>query len=52
MANEYRAEKEQWGVIDKTRWTNFYQWMYAHDLLAKDLGSQGFTNEFLPQQEG
>ena len=52
LANEYRAEKEQWGVIDKTRWTNFYQWMYAHDLLAKDLGSQGFTNEFLPQQEG
>ena len=49
MAEQYMAEKEDWGTIDSARWTKFYDWMYDNDLLEKDLQSEGFTNEFLLQ---
>ncbi len=49
LANEYKAEKEHWGTIDEARWTAFFDWMYEQGLIDKQLGSQGFTNEFLPQ---
>ena len=49
MAEQYKAEKENWGTIDSTRWTTFYDWMYDNELLEKDLQSKGFTNDFLPQ---
>lgn len=49
LANEYQAEKEKWGLIDENRWANFYNWMYKEGLIEKDLGTQGFTNEYLPQ---
>lgn len=49
LANEYQAEKASWGTIDETRWTTFYDWMYEEELIGEDLGSQGFTNAYLPQ---
>ncbi|MBP3911976.1 MAG: ABC transporter substrate-binding protein [Niameybacter sp.] len=49
LANEYQAEKASWGTIDETRWTTFYDWMYEEGLIGADLGSQGFTNAYLPQ---
>ncbi len=49
MSEQYKAEKEEWGTIDSSRWTTFYDWMYDNELLEKDLQSEGFTNEFLPQ---
>ncbi len=49
MAEQYKAEKENWGTIDETRWTTFYDWMYKNEMLGKDLQSAGFTNEFLPK---
>lgn len=49
LADEYKAEKEHWGTIDEARWTAFFDWMYEQGLIDKQLGSQGFTNEFLPQ---
>lgn len=48
LANEYQAEKASWGTIDETRWTTFYDWMYEEGLIGADLGSQGFTNAYLP----
>lgn len=48
LANEYRADGTQWGKIDKTRWSDFYTWMYEEKLIPIELGSNGFTNEFLP----
>lgn len=49
LAKEYKAEKEKWGTIDKTRWTNFYNWMYENQIIGIDLKEQGFTNEYLPK---
>lgn len=49
LANEYQAEKVRWGTIDETRWTTFYDWMYEEGLIGAELGSQGFTNAYLPQ---
>lgn len=49
LANEYQAEKASWGTIDETRWTTFYDWMYEEGLIGEDLGSQGFTNAYLPR---
>ena len=38
-----------WGYINPERWTAFYDWLYESGLIEKELGSFGFTNEFLPQ---
>lgn len=48
LAGEYIAGAPRWGEIDPARWENFYTWMYERDLLGRGLGSEGFTNEFLP----
>jgi len=42
------SENTRWGEIDPQRWGNFYRWMYEHGLLETNIGSGGFTNEFLP----
>lgn len=49
LAKEYQAEKQQWGTIDESRWSEFYGWMYEQDLIGAELGNQGFTNDYLPQ---
>lgn len=49
LANEYQAEKAAWGTIDEVRWSNFYKWMYEQELIREDLGSAGFTNDYLPK---
>lgn len=48
LAKEYQAEKENWGTIDEARWENFYSWMYEEGLISEDLGTEGFTNAYLP----
>ncbi|MGL4346310.1 MAG: ABC transporter substrate-binding protein [Cellulosilyticaceae bacterium] len=49
LANEYKAEKQNWGTIDGERWASFYTWMYEEQLISKDLKTEGFTNDYLPQ---
>ncbi|MEG0502436.1 MAG: nitrate ABC transporter substrate-binding protein, partial [Cellulosilyticaceae bacterium] len=49
LAKEYQAEKQQWGTIDESRWSEFYGWMYEQGLIGAELGNQGFTNDYLPQ---
>lgn len=49
LADEYQAEKEKWGTIDADRWSAFYNWMFEEGLINENLGTQGFTNEYLPQ---
>ena len=49
LATRYRQDAPRWGEIDPERWGSFYRWMYEHNLLEKDIGSGGFTNEFLPE---
>ncbi|MGE4272765.1 MAG: ABC transporter substrate-binding protein [Desulfitobacterium sp.] len=50
LAKEYKAEVEQWGFIDQSRWDNFYAWMYDNKLIPKKIeAGQGFTNAYLPK---
>lgn len=50
LADQYKAEVRQWGYIDKTRWDNFYTWMYDNKLIPTKIESGvGFTNDYLPQ---
>jgi ABC-type nitrate/sulfonate/bicarbonate transport system substrate-binding protein len=48
LKTRYRGDAERWGEIDPHRWGGFYRWMYEQGLLEKDIGSGGFTNEYLP----
>ena len=49
LADQYSAEKEHWGGIDADRWTIFFNWLYEEGIISVDLGSQGFSNDYLPQ---
>ena len=48
LQTRYQGDADRWGEIDPQRWGNFYSWMYERGLLEKDIGSGGFTNEYLP----
>jgi len=48
LKTQYQADAKRWGEIDPQRWSGFYRWMYEQELLEKDIGSGGFTNEYLP----
>lgn len=50
LKDQYKAEAEQWGYIDQSRWDTFYAWLYESKLIEKEIPSgTGFTNEYLPQ---
>ncbi|MDR2767682.1 MAG: ABC transporter substrate-binding protein [Treponema sp.] len=48
LAGRYQGDAARWGEIDGERWGAFYRWMYSRGLLETDIGSGGFTNEYLP----
>ncbi len=48
LAGVYVGDGEGWGYIDSDRWTAFYDWLYENGLIEKELGSFGFTNDYLP----
>lgn len=48
LANQYKAEVEQWGYIDPSRWDSFYSWLYENNLIENEIpAGTGFSNEFL-----
>lgn len=48
LADQYKAEVEQWGYIDPTRWDAFYAWLFENGLIEKEIpAGTGFSNEFL-----
>ncbi|HIT90568.1 MAG TPA: ABC transporter substrate-binding protein [Candidatus Merdenecus merdavium] len=50
LANQYKAEVDQWGYIDPVRWNEFYNWLNENDLSEETIPENtGFTNEYLPQ---
>lgn len=50
MADQYKAEVDQWGYIDPERWDAFYTWLTENNLCANPLEpGTGFTNDFLPE---
>ena len=48
LKTRYQGDAKRWGEIDPVRWGGFYRWMFEKGLLEKDIGSGGFTNEYLP----
>ena len=49
LADQYKAEVEQWGYIDAARWNSFYDWLYENELSEEIPDNFGFTNEYLPE---
>jgi len=48
LQTRYQSDAERWGEIDSERWGGFYNWMYEQGLLEVNIGTGGFTNEYLP----
>lgn len=50
ISGQYKAEAEQWGVIDPARWNAFYQWLNDNGLVEQPIPEDfGFSNRYLPQ---
>ena len=49
IADQYKAEVEQWGYIAPERWDAFYAWLYENELVGTDLTGYGYTNDYLPE---
>lgn len=49
LADQYKAEVEQWGYIDPERWDAFYAWLYNNGLSEEIPAGYGFTNDYLSQ---
>ncbi|MCK5566513.1 MAG: ABC transporter substrate-binding protein, partial [Actinomycetia bacterium] len=49
LSGHYMGDSPRWGVMEKSVWDNFSNWMYENNLLQSNLESDmAFTNEFLP----
>jgi ABC-type nitrate/sulfonate/bicarbonate transport system substrate-binding protein len=51
LASRYQDDAKRWGEIDPQRWGRFYRWMFEQGLLEKNIGTGGFTNEYLPNEQ-
>lgn len=50
LAEQYKAEVEQWGYIDPERWNSFYQWLNENGLVENEIPENaGFSNDYLPE---
>ena len=48
MADQYKAEVDQWGYIDPARWNAFYNWLSEKDLVDIAIPENtGFSNDYL-----
>ena len=48
MADQYKAEVDQWGYIDPARWNAFYNWLNDNDLVEQPIAENtGFSNDYL-----
>lgn len=50
LADQYKADVEQWGYITPERWNAFYQWLNEKGLVETEIpDNTGFSNEYLPE---
>lgn len=50
LADQYKAEVEQWGYMDPKRWNAFYQWLNENELVEDEIPENaGFSNDYLPE---
>lgn len=48
LATQYKAEVDQWGYIEPSRWNSFYNWLNENNLSPTTIPENtGFTNEYL-----
>lgn len=48
LADQYKAEVEQWGYIDPARWDAFYKWLGDNELIEQEIPARfGFSNDYL-----
>ena len=48
LAAEYTSDAESWGVIDPTRWSNYFQWLNDNSLVENELDvNAGYDTSFL-----
>ena len=48
LADQYKAEVEQWGYIDPARWDAFYKWLGDNELIEQEIPAGfGFSNDYL-----
>ena len=48
LAGEYISEAESWGVIDSTRWANYFQWLNDNSLVENKLDvNSGYDTSYL-----
>jgi ABC-type nitrate/sulfonate/bicarbonate transport system substrate-binding protein len=50
LADQYKAEVDQWGYMDPERWNAFYQWLNENGLSDTEIPENaGFSNDYLPE---
>ena len=48
LADQYKAEVDQWGYIDPARWDAFYKWLGKNKLIEQEIPAGfGFSNDYL-----
>ncbi len=48
LADKYKAEASEWGIIDQNRWDGFYSWLYQNKLISKEIPKgTGFSNDYI-----
>ncbi len=49
LSEKYSSNIESWGYIDKSRWDNFYNWLYEKNIVSEKISDKMcFSNDFLP----
>lgn len=50
LANEYKGNASQWGIMELSTWETYAGWLSEKGLIKNELDAEAaFTNEFLPQ---
>ena len=48
LADQYQADADSWGVIEKDRWDAYYQWLNDNDLVENKIDvDSGWTMDYL-----
>lgn len=51
LADQYKADADQWGIIDGERWNKFHKWLNDNGLTEEEIPMDcGFTNDYLPKE--
>lgn len=47
-SDQYIADADMWGIIDKERWNGFFRWLYENKVIDRKIDNNiGFTNDYL-----